>query len=251
MTAIIESVTHVLIGTQVSAKVAVSVSRIQSHHQNIAPSEDEESLSFLPLAAQDNDYTTANPTFSSNNIHGDSTHQHHAANRAPLPHHAGGGIQLQLQAPVRVYATSTNSSTNIALAGERAPNNNIHNHSQGQTQPGADVDVTIIAVAVPETIRPPKLRKATDPAVKNIKKLIIFLCGMFMAFLFYLDASVFLYGSHYMHRFTYTVAAILWSFAALALVVGSILGARRGEWRMLAPGIVLSHAASFLIRWIV
>lgn len=222
---------------------------LQSHHQNIAPSEDEESLSFLPLAAQDNDYTTANPTFSSNNIHGDSTH--HAANRAPLPHHAGGGIQLQ--APV--YATSTNSSTNIALAGERAPNNNIHNHSQGQgqgqTQPGADVDVTIIAVAVPETIRPPKLRKATDPAVKNIKKLIIFLCGMFMAFLFYLDATVFLYSSHYMHRFTFTVAAIFWSFAALALVVGSILGARRGEWRMLAPGIVLSHAASFLIRWIV
>lgn len=222
---------------------------LQSHHQNIAPSEDEESLSFLPLAAQDNDYTTANPTFTPNNIHGDSTHQHHAANRAPLPHHAGGGIQLQ--APV--YATSTNSSTNIALAGERAPNNNIHNHSQGQvqTQPGADVDVTIIAVAVPETIRPPKLRKATDPAVKNIKKLIIFLCGMFMAFLFYLDASVFLYSSHYMHRFTFTVAAIFWSFAALALVVGSILGARRGEWRMLAPGIVLSHAASFLIRWIV
>ena len=129
----------------------------------------------------------------------------------------------------------------MALAGET---NNISgavgNAGQGPT---------IIAIAVPNTIRPPKLRKSSNPEVKALKKICVFLFGALVSFLSYMDASVDLfYADHDVHKFTFTIVAGFWFLAAIALFVGSILGGIKGEWRMLAPGMVLSHVAAFIRR---
>ena len=54
-----------------------------------------------------------------------------------------------------------------------------------------------------------------------------------------------------MHRVAFTIAAIFWGIATLALLVGSIMGAIKGQWRFLAPGFVLYHMANFVIRWVI
>lgn len=138
-------------------------------------------------------------------------------------------------------AQPMNSTTNMALQG-------VHRNSSvaPTTSAGASGIEIVTAVPIPNTIRPPKLAKQIHPSVQNVKKMSIFLVGTLMAYICYYDAQFFVAGDY--HKTVITAAIVFWSLAALALVVGTVLGVMRGEWRMLAPGIILSYGASYIMR---
>ena len=132
------------------------------------------------------------------------------------------------------------------------PNPNFNpNNTQLPDNNNNELQLEVItAIPIPNTIRPPKIRKAVHPSIIFVKKLSILLIGFFLAFISYLDSFIFL-NINYMHRATFTIAATLWGLGAFSLVVGAIWGAVKGQWRMLAPGIVLNHAAGFIIRMVI
>lgn len=106
----------------------------------------------------------------------------------------------------------------------------------------------VIATAIPGSIRPPRHspEPSTNPSVILVKRLAILLIGLFFFLVSGLDALVFLQYSSY-NKF-WALAGIFWVFSALALLAGSFYGCYMNQWRYLAPGIVCSHAASFLIK---
>ena len=200
---------------------------LQSHHQSTMPGEDDESLAFMPLTLQE---INANPNAA-----------------AATTGFGGPADQVPLYSNGLPPATSgMNSTTNMALAGETpSPSGYAEQSLESGNGP------VIVAIAIPDTIRPPQIRKQVHPAVKTVKKLSIFLTGMLMAWIFYVDAYVFFFQSKYgysTHGGTYFLVGVVWSLAFLAMLVGSVVGAIRGEWRLLAPGMVLNHIAGLIFR---
>ena len=178
--------------------------------QSYAPVEgDEETMAFVP---EGQTYTAYNPVVNN------TQNSNFAAAAQPM-----------------------NSTTNMALQG-------VHRNSSvaPTTSAGASGIEIVTAVPIPNTIRPPKLAKQIHPSVQNVKKMSIFLVGTLMAYICYYDAQFFVAGDY--HKTVITAAIVFWSLAALALVVGTVLGVMRGEWRMLAPGIILSYGASYIMR---
>jgi len=106
----------------------------------------------------------------------------------------------------------------------------------------------VIATAIPGSIRPPRHspEPSTNPAVILVKRLSILLIGLFFCMESLMDAFIFMQYSSY--STLWSIAAICWFFSALALLAGSIYGCYANQWRYLAPGIVCSHAASFLLK---
>lgn len=191
------------------------------------PGEGDESLAFMPLTLQEiND--NPNAAAATSGLGG-------PANQVPL---YSNGIPPATPA--------MNSATNMALAGETpSPSGYAAQSLESGNGP------VIVAIAVPDTIRPPQIRKQVHPAVRRVKKISIFLTGMLLAWIFYIDAYVFFFQSKYgysTHGGTYFLVAVIWSLALVAMLVGSVVGAMRGEWRLLAPGMVLNHVAGLIFR---
>mmetsp|Transcript_10909 Transcript_10909/g.15889 ORF Transcript_10909/g.15889 Transcript_10909/m.15889 type:complete len:156 (+) Transcript_10909:132-599(+) len=108
---------------------------------------------------------------------------------------------------------------------------------------------TAVAVAVPNSIRPPKVVPAdSNPASTRVKKLSILMVGLFVSYMNFVQAIVFIYlgfGNKIM-----VTAGTVWFLSAVSLLLGGIYGAFKGQWRMLVPGILLSHLSSFVVRMV-
>mmetsp|Transcript_4877 Transcript_4877/g.7402 ORF Transcript_4877/g.7402 Transcript_4877/m.7402 type:complete len:195 (+) Transcript_4877:136-720(+) len=137
--------------------------------------------------------------------------------------------------------TTTAFTSNENLSTTRSINFQTQNQ-QGQL----GNEVIAVAVAVPNTIRPPQLQTNVHPSVAFAKKLAILLCGLFLTILSFFDAWLF-FELKYWHKVSFTLAAVFWGISTICLLVGSFVGAYQGKWRYLAPGIVMSHIASFII----
>jgi hypothetical protein len=106
----------------------------------------------------------------------------------------------------------------------------------------------LTAIAIPDTIRPPMLQSSTvHPSVSFATRLAILIIGLVLASLTYVDAFIFL-TLNLFDSFSAQLAGVFWAFSCLSLIVGSVIGCSRGQWRYLAPGIVLSHLASVWIN---
>eukprot|EP00979_Chaetoceros_neogracilis_P006054 scaffold1202_cov257-Chaetoceros_neogracile.AAC.1 len=124
---------------------------------------------------------------------------------------------------------------------------------QSQNQQGNEVEI-VAAVAVPNTIRPPKVRTSTytHPSVTFAKKLAILLCGLFLAYISSLESLVFFaYKSIVRHELTFFLISAVWAISTMCLVAGSIVGAYKGKWRLLAPGIAAYHTATLISRLVI
>ncbi len=109
----------------------------------------------------------------------------------------------------------------------------------------------VMATVIPNTIRPPQVSStsANDPSNKIVRQIAILFSGLIICMISAFDAFVFLefdWGSKFLY-----IAGFCWALSTIALLIGTFYGAYVGQWRMLAPGIVLSHVASFLLRMVV
>jgi hypothetical protein len=151
-----------------------------------------------------------------------------------------------------MYSIDDTVDTTAFTSNENFSGNNSHTQNQQnqQNQQGQQGhEVIAVAVAVPNTIRPPQLQTNIHPAVAFAKKLAILLCGLFLSFVSWIDASVFIQLKNW-HKVSFTLAAVFWTISTICLLVGSFVGFYKGKWRYLAPGIVMSHIASFIISMI-
>ena len=144
-----------------------------------------------------------------------------------------------------IDGTEDTSTTFISNEHEHEHENFTSMTAQSHNQRGNEIEI-IAAVAVPNTIRPPKVTTSTHPSVIFAKKLAILLCGLFLAFISFLDSWIF-FQMKLWHRLSFSIAAIFWAISTISLVCGSCLGAYKGKWRYLAPGIVTYHVAAFTV----
>jgi hypothetical protein len=106
----------------------------------------------------------------------------------------------------------------------------------------------LVATAVPHSIRPPRIYLDYDRPPSFSKKASILACGLLFAFLSYIDSVVYIEFSF--GNKIKLFAGLLWLVSCVTLLIGSVIGFMRGQWRMLAPGIIASHIATFLIQLI-
>lgn len=107
----------------------------------------------------------------------------------------------------------------------------------------------LVATAVPHSIRPPQIYLDHEMPPSFAKKASILVCGLLFALLSFIDSIVYIEFS--LGSKIKIFAGFLWLISFVALILGSIIGFIRGQWRMLAPGIIASHLASFMIRLII
>lgn len=107
----------------------------------------------------------------------------------------------------------------------------------------------LVATAVPHSIRPPQIYLDHDKPPSFSKKASILVCGLLFAFMSFIDSVVYIEFS--LGSKIKLFAGLLWLLSCITLLLGSIVGFMRGQWRMLAPGIIASHLAAFMIRLVI
>lgn len=119
------------------------------------------------------------------------------------------------------------------------------NNQNGEHQRD-DVEPILVATAVPHSIRPPQKNLKDEANPSFLKRCSILLLGLYLAVLTFFDSFYFIefnFGSNIM-----ILAGLMWLSSCVLLLLGSVVGFINGRWRMLVPGIIVSHVASFLIR---
>ena len=191
--------------------------------------------------------------------------QHNSSNYTPVNFTGNNDEESVSFIPTGVLASSASSNSNnhhlmysiddtddtTAFTSNENVSTSIKYQTQNQQgqQGQQGHEVIAVAVAVPNTIRPPQLQTNIHPAVTFAKKLAILLCGLFLTCASLFDAWIFFELKSW-HKVSFTLAAVFWTISTICLLVGSFVGFYKGKWRYLAPGIVMSHIASFIIRLI-
>jgi hypothetical protein len=125
-----------------------------------------------------------------------------------------------------------------------------------QTATTKDGQPILLAVAVPNTIRPPKVSYSEDDVSANatitpksmLRRVCILIVGLFLTYITFFESLLLLLNGAITKNWFEIILGFLWFAATLALLVGSFVGAYRGQWRILVPGFVLQHICSILIR---
>jgi hypothetical protein len=196
--------------------------------------EDEDELAFamvdqptVPSTTTTTDRDTGTsfvtPTYYSSSSHHENHAPQYDMNNGGISHQSTNGMHMP-STPAALISSTLNGITDV------------------------EKQTLVIATAIPGSIRPPRHspEASTNPAVILVKRLSILLIGLFFCMISFFDALIFMAYSSY--STLWTISAICWFFSALALLTGSIYGCYVNQWRYLAPGIVCSHAASFLLK---
>lgn len=202
-----------------------------SGYAQVNNGDEEESISFIPSGVQTAPSSVpsyANST-STSMMMNSMTHDNSQNNQHHLMYSIDG-----------TDSTTISHSMNMSTA--MASQNTNQTQSNGEYQ----IDV-ITAVPVPNTIRPPRVVKSDHPAVTCVKRALILCSGLLLASLSFVD-SQYIWQMNYWHKWEFTMAACFWFLATFFLLAGSCVGAYKGQWRFIAPGIVLCHVASFVLK---
>jgi len=161
-------------------------------------------------------------------------------------------MDFQHQQQQQQYESQRQEEESVLFIPNGGASNEIEissSHHHHQNSSGNNTIEIVTAVAIPNTIRPPMIPSSANvhPSVLFAKRLGILCSGLFLAFISFFDAYVFL-ALNIFHRLSVQLAGIFWACSCLSLIVGSVLGCYHGKWRYLAPGIVLSHLASVWIN---
>lgn len=201
-----------------------------SGYAQVNNGDEEESISFIPSgvqAAASSVPSYANST-STSMMMNSMAHDNSQNNQHHLMYSIDGTDSTTISHPFMSTAMATQNTN--------------------QTQSNGEYQIDVItAVPIPNTIRPPRVVKSDHPGVTMVKRLLILLSGLFIAYLSFID-SIILWGINSWHKWEFTIAACFCFLATFFLVVGSIVGAYKGQWRFIAPGIVLFYAASFVVK---
>lgn len=202
-----------------------------SGYAQVNNGDEEESISFIPSGVQA--AASSVPSYSNSTstsmMMNSMAHDNSQNNQHHLMYSIDGTDSTNISHPLNMSTAMASQNTN-------------------QTQSNGEYQIDVItAVPVPNTIRPPRVVKSDHPGVTMVKRLLILLSGLFIAYLSFID-SIILWGINSWHKWEFTIAACFCFLATFFLVMGSIVGAYKGQWRFIAPGIVLFYAASFVVR---
>ena len=202
-----------------------------SGYAQVNNGDEEESISFIPSGVQavaSSVPSYANST-STSMMMNSMAHDNSQNNQHHLMYSIDGTDGTTISHPMSTSAAMASQSTN-------------QKQSNGEYQ----IDV-ITAVPVPNTIRPPRVVKSDHPGVTMVKRLLILISGLFIALISFLDSKVF-WKMNYWHKWEFKLAACFCFLATFFLIAGSCVGAYKGQWRFIAPGIVLFYVASFVVK---
>jgi len=111
----------------------------------------------------------------------------------------------------------------------------------------------LIAVAVPDTIRPPKVSYSDDSATEFsiIRSACIITIGIFLTYITFFESLLFMLAGAATSSWLEFFLGLVWFVATLGILAGSIIGFLKSKWRFLVPGLVLQHVMSTIIKIIV
>ena len=114
----------------------------------------------------------------------------------------------------------------------------------------------LVAVAVPNSIRPPKAtHEEEDPTVITVSSIIRRICilviGLLLTCFTFFESLILMIYRYFDDNWFVSLLGLVWFGATLGVLVGSFIGAYRGQWRLLVPGLVLQHFVGVLTRLLV
>jgi len=158
----------------------------------------------------------------------DVENSHYAVSSAPPP-----VVPSSLQQETTVYATSNNATVGI-------------------THDGKPI---LMAVAIPNSIRPPKVSYNDDhdePAQITTKSILrrigILLIGFVLTYMTFFESVLIILFGLVNYSYLELVLGLLWFLGTLGVLIGAFVGAYRGKWRYLVPGLVVQHFVGTLVR---
>ena len=114
-----------------------------------------------------------------------------------------------------------------------------HYISSSDTKIGPNGQAIYSAVAVPDTIRPPKVSKSQikeDPiSIRSFsKRICILLIGLILSLMTFWECIELFFARKVFLGFCFLGATV-------GLLIGTFVGVFRGQWRILVPGLILQH----------
>lgn len=114
----------------------------------------------------------------------------------------------------------------------------------------------LVAVAVPNSIRPPKVTNSQeDPTAITPKSILrrvsILVVGLVLTYLTFFESLMLMLMGYLSSNWFELILGFFWFGATLCVLLGSFVGAYRGQWRLIVPGLVLQHFVGVLTRLLV
>ena len=114
----------------------------------------------------------------------------------------------------------------------------------------------LMAVAVPNSIRPPKVSHIEEDATaittrSIIRRISILIVGLVLTYLTFFESLMLIIFGYINGNYFELLLGLVWFAATICVLLGSFVGAYRGQWRLIVPGLVLQHFVGVLTRLLV
>ena len=167
----------------------------------------------------------------------------------------GEGQHAELQSSINVDCSATQPNQQQQFQQQSAMYYDDATPAPASASASATTSPIVIAVAVPNTIRPPKVslddNYNTDPRSFILRRFCIFVIGLALTYLTFFESIVLMLFGYVNGSFLELVLGVLWFAATIGVLIGSFVGAYRGKWRLLVPGLILQHIMGLATKMLI
>jgi hypothetical protein len=155
------------------------------------------------------------------------------------------------------------------------------NDEQKQIEQTEQTEPILMAVAIPDSIRPPKVSYIDNPTTNTntttttnhtnpnnanisnnsntiqslpklfLRRILILIIGLILTYLTFLESLLLIIFGYANYAPIELILGLLWFGATLGVLLGSLIGAFKGQWRFLVPGLVLQYVVNILTKVLV
>ncbi len=124
----------------------------------------------------------------------------------------------------------------------------------------------LMAIAIPDSIRPPKVSYIDNNNNINnsqqtqsiqsfpksfLRRLLILVVGIMITYLTFFESLLLILLGYANSSPMELILGLIWFGATLGVLIGSLIGAYKGQWRFLVPGLVLQYVVNILTKVLV